>query len=84
MCFVDMKKAFDKVPRRVIDRDMKKKGFIRSSDGTSTKNRNGELKILKVFLVSESENFNQISDSGNDSLEFVCLQLKLQSKNIGT
>ena len=41
------------------------------------------MKILELFLVSESENYNQNSDSENDSLEFVCLQLKLQSKNIG-
>ena len=27
--------------------------------------------------VSELENFNQISNSENDSLEFVCLQLKI-------
>ena len=51
-------------------------------DETSTRNR--ESKISKLFLVSESENFNRISDSENDSLEFVWLQLKLQSKNIGT
>ena len=56
------------------------------SDGTSTQNR--ESKISELFLVSESilesENFNRSSDSENDSLEFVCLELKLQSKNIGT
>ena len=52
------------------------------TDGTSTRNRESE--ISKLFLVSESENFNRISDSENNSLEFVCLQVKLQSKNIGT
>ena len=31
---------------------------------------------IALFLVSESKNFNQIFDSENDSLEFVCLQLK--------
>ena len=55
-----------------------------TSDGTSTRNRNRESKVSELFLLSVSENFIQISDSENDSLEFVCLQLKLQSKNIGT
>ena len=54
------------------------------SDETSTRNWNRESKISQLFLVLESENFNRISDSKNDSLKFVCLQLKLQSKNIGT
>ena len=57
---------------------------IKTSDGTSIRNRNRELKISELFLVSESEYFNRIYDSENDSLEFVCLQLKLQSKNIGS
>ena len=48
----------------------------------STQNR--KSKISELFLVLELENFNQIFDSGNDSLEFVWLQLKLGSKNIGT
>ena len=55
-----------------------------TSDGTSTRNRNRESKISELFLVSESENFNRVIDSENDSLEFVCLQLKLQVKNFGT
>ena len=50
----------------------------------SPRNRNLESKISEHFLVSVSENFNQISDSENDSLEFVCLHLKSQSKNIET
>ena len=58
--------------------------LVKTSDGTSTWNRDWKSKILELFLLSESENFNQFSDSENDSLEFVCLQLKLQSKNIGT
>ena len=41
------------------------------SDGT--RNRNRESEISKLFLVSESGNFDQISDNENDSLEFVCL-----------
>ena len=55
-----------------------------TSDGMSTRNR--ESKISKLYLVSESvsENFNRISDSANDSSDFVYLQHKLQSKNIGT
>ena len=53
---------------------------VKISDGTST--RNLESKISELFLVSE--NINRISDSENDSLEFACLQLKLQSRNIGT
>ena len=57
---------------------------VDSSDETSTRNRNRESKILEHFLVSESENFNRISDSENDSLESVCLHIKLQCKNIGT
>ena len=56
--------------------------LVISSDGTST--RNQESKISELFLVLESENFSRISDSKNDSLKFVCLQLKLQSKNIRT
>ena len=56
--------------------------LVISSDGTST--RNQESKISELFLVLESENFSRISDSKNDSLEFVCLQLKLQSQNIRT
>ena len=55
-----------------------------SSDETSNRNRNRESKISELFLVSESRNFNRISDSENDSLEFTCLQLKLQAKNIRT
>ena len=50
--------------------------LVQSSDGTSTRNRNRESKLSESFLVWESENFNKISDSENDSLEFVCLQLK--------
>ena len=57
---------------------------VGSSDGTSTRNRNRESKILELFLVSESENFNRISDSENDFLESVYLHIQLQSKNIGT
>ena len=59
-----------------------------TSDGTSTRNRNRESKISELFVLSESlsesENFSRISDFENDSLEFVWLQPKLQSKNIGT
>ena len=35
-----------------------------------------ESKISELFLLSESENFNRISDFENDSLEFACLQLE--------
>ena len=41
-----------------------------------------ESKQSELFLLSESENFYRISDSENDSLEFVSLQPKflLQEK----
>ena len=60
----------------------KYEGKLKENDETSTRNR--ESKISELFLVSESENFNRISDFENDSLELVCLQLKLQFKNIGS
>ena len=47
---------------------------IMTSDDASTRNR--ELKISQLFLVSKLENFNRISDSENDSFEFICLPLK--------
>ena len=50
------------------------------SDGMSTRNR--ETKMSELFLVSESENFNQILNSESDSLEFVNLNYNL--KNIWT
>ena len=30
MCFIDMEKTFDRVPRKVMEWAMRKKGFIRS------------------------------------------------------